>query len=112
LNKSTSWCEFRGGKIIRKRIGKNGINHYKIINDYVIFYYTNTKKENFEMLFSLSDLDTILALDGKVVAWHNEHSNCYYPKITQYIGMDGNGNSINKVINLSSYLMGVTDIRH
>ena len=97
---------------IRTRLGKNGINHYEIIDDYVVFHYVNTKKQSFDILFSLCDLDTILALDGKVFAWRHNYSGCYYPRMTKYLGMDENGNSKIKVIHLSTYLMGVTDRRH
>jgi len=74
-----------------------------------VFYWTNTKKQSFEITFDLEDLDKILALKARVYAWYNRDNKQYYARVTKYLGMNSDGKSNNTCINLTTYIMGLPD---
>ena len=95
------------GGVLIKRL--DSINIYKVFDDYVVFYITNRKKEKFEVKFSLCDLNKVLELDAKVYVFYNKCTDSYYARATKYLGMTSNGKSKNKCINMTTYIMDITD---
>ena len=80
-------------------------NKYEIINDYVVIHMKNRKGEKFEAQVDLDDLDKLLKFD---ISWHAVYikkANLYYVMATEYIGLDSEGNSINKTHYLHKFIM-------
>ena len=72
-----------------------------------MFYCESHKGDKFEIKFSLCDLNKILELDNKVYARYNWSNKQYYASVTQYLGMDSNGKSINRCVRLHKYILGI-----
>lgn len=95
------------GEKIRKRITKRGINKYNIIDDYVVFHCESYSGQNFDIKFSLCDLDKILELDGKVFARYNWSNQQYYASMNKRNGVDKNGKPKYHLIRLHKYILGI-----
>jgi hypothetical protein len=62
-------------------------NEYKIVDNYVVVYYTQNDGKTFEILFDLEDLELVQNLSYSIGITKCKHGTKPYAKIYKYLGM-------------------------